>query len=252
MTTPSNASTWSGTARMGMGWGLFTGRAGENHPHAHHAVQIVLSEKPQRIWTATQGWHSAEGAVIGADKLHRLEESSEPVTLLYLEPDSEEGRRVAGHAPADGVLYAGLISRALEAAQAIQNPISGVVDCLFPSAQPRLQLQGDPLIERLIAALPQSLPDRFGVAAMAAQTGLSPSRVQHRFTAHTGIAVRPYLRWRRLLTAIEGVTRGLPLTQAAMAAGFSDSAHFTRTFRRHFGIAPSVLLRLRQKMPDAG
>lgn len=252
MTSQASAGTWSGAARMGMGWGLFTGRAGDNRPHAHHAVQIVLSETPQRIWTAAQGWQSAQGAVIGADVLHRLEESSQPVTLVYLEPDSAEGRRVAGHASVDGLLSTGLILPALEAARASQNPISGVVDCLFPSAQPRLQLQGDALIEGLIAALPQTLPDQFGIAAMAAQTGLSASRVQHRFTAHTGIAVRPYLRWRRLLTAIDGVTRGLPLTDAAMAAGFSDAAHFTRTFRRHFGIAPSALLTLRHKMPSAG
>ncbi len=70
--------------------------------------------------------------------------------------------------------------------------------------------------------------------------------MQHRFRAHTGLAVRPYLRWRRLLTALDGMTRGLPLTDAALEAGFSDAAHFTRTFRRHFGIAPSVLLQLRK------
>ena len=245
MTASSSADIWSGTARMGFGWGLFVGRAGDNRPHAHHAVQIMLSETPQRVWTATQGWQSGRGAVIGADVLHRLEESSQPVTLLYLEPDSAEGRQVAAHAPADGLLPFMGIACALAAAQASENPMPAMVDCLFPAAQPRLQLQGDPVIEALIASLPTTLPERLVIAAMAVQTGLSPSRVQHRFRAHTGLAVRPYLRWRRLLTALDGVTRGLSLTDAALDAGFSDAAHFTRTFRRHFGIAPSVLLQLR-------
>lgn len=82
-------SGWSGNAQLGLGlgWGLFTGCAGDNHAHAHHAVQIVLSETPQRIWTASQSWRSFHGAVIGPDVQHCFEESDRPVTLLYLEPD---------------------------------------------------------------------------------------------------------------------------------------------------------------------
>ena len=236
--------TWSGTARLGLGWGLFTGCAGENRPHAHHAVQIVLSETPQRLWTAAQGWLSCHGAVVGANVQHRLEESSRPVTLLYLEPDSIEGRRVAASALVGGVLSGPSISLALDAVRASPDPIPAAMDRLFPDASPRTPLQGDPLIAALIAALPLTLPDQFGIATLASQTGLSPSRVQHRFRAHTGLAVRPYLRWRRLLKALEGVTRGLSLTDAAVEAGFADSAHFTRTFRGHFGIPPSALLKL--------
>lgn len=34
---------------------------------------------------------------------------------------------------------------------------------------------------------------------------------------------------------------GSSLTEAAHAAGFADSAHFSRTFRRMFGVAPASL-----------
>lgn len=33
----------------------------------------------------------------------------------------------------------------------------------------------------------------------------------------------------------------VPLTAAAHSAGFSDSAHLSRTFRDYFGVAPSFL-----------
>ena len=40
------------------------------------------------------------------------------------------------------------------------------------------------------------------------------------------------------MTIIAG---GSPLTRAAHEAGFSDSAHLSRTFRRMFGVAPTAL-----------
>lgn len=247
-------SAWNGSAQLGLGWGLFVGCAGDNSPHAHHAVQIVLSASPQRLWTAKRGWQRCHGAVIGADVEHRLAESTDPVTLLYLEPDSPEGRRVLATL-AEG--WRELSPEATKAALSAlrdgspQSPAQHVADYLCPSKQPSQSLRHDPLVESLLLKLPQSLPDRLGIGALASKTGLSASRLQHRFRAYTGLAVRPYLRWRRLLTALDGVTRGLPLTEAALDAGFADAAHFTRTFRRHFGIAPSVLLRLKTKGPTA-
>lgn len=234
---------------MGVGWGLFIGRAGDHRPHAHHAVQIVLSDTPQRLWTADQGWQICAGAVIGPDLLHRLDQSPAPVTLLYLEPDSPDGRR-AMTSLASG--WRALTNDEAASALAVlhassgEPPVSRVVDRLsrVPTSE-REVLHGDTLIASLLAALPQPLPERMSSARLAAWAGLSTSRLQHRFRAHTGLALRPYLRWRRLLTALDAVGRGLPLTDAALEAGFADAAHFTRTLRRHFGITPRVLLHLR-------
>lgn len=45
-----------------------------------------------------------------------------------------------------------------------------------------------------------------------------------------------------LPTAVAATQRGAHLTQAALAAGFSDSAHLSRTFRSMFGLSPSLVL----------
>jgi AraC-like DNA-binding protein len=63
----------------------------------------------------------------------------------------------------------------------------------------------------------------------------------HVFTESIGVPLRAYLLWCKLQRAAAGVATGLPLSQAAAAAGFADAAHMTRAFRRMFGMTPSAL-----------
>ncbi|TFV92899.1 helix-turn-helix domain-containing protein, partial [Oxalobacteraceae bacterium OM1] len=65
---------------------------------------------------------------------------------------------------------------------------------------------------------------------------LSPERFRHLFLEETGIRFRPYVLWLRLETAVASYAAGSSLTEASHAAGFADSAHFSRTFKRMFGI----------------
>jgi AraC-like DNA-binding protein len=80
-----------------------------------------------------------------------------------------------------------------------------------------------------------------GLADAVAVSGLSASRLRHLFVEQTGLAFKTYLLWLRLTRAVECFAGGATLTQAAHQAGFADSAHFSRTFRRMFGVAPANL-----------
>jgi len=57
---------------------------------------------------------------------------------------------------------------------------------------------------------------------------------------------RPYILWLRLQRAAGDMTDGASVTSAAHRAGFSDSAHLTRTFRRMLGATPSDLALLKR------
>ena len=54
---------------------------------------------------------------------------------------------------------------------------------------------------------------------------------------------RPYVLWQRMERAVAEYAAGATLTDAAYAGGFADSAHFSRTFRRMFGL-PAAALRI--------
>lgn len=79
------------------------------------------------------------------------------------------------------------------------------------------------------------------IRALADRVALSPSRLGELFRRDIGIPLRRYLLWLRLIEAVEALAGGLTLTEAAHRAGFADSAHFTRTFNRMFGMPPSAL-----------
>jgi AraC-like DNA-binding protein len=103
----------------------------------------------------------------------------------------------------------------------------------------------DPRVKRVLKALPNRLAEEEDVSldGVAASVGLSPSRFMHLFTTSVGVPLRPYVLWLRLQRAAGELARGASIAGAAHAAGFSDAAHFTRTFRRMIGATPRQVLR---------
>lgn len=86
-------------------------------------------------------------------------------------------------------------------------------------------------------------PEAFPTVDRAAQiAGLSPARFQHVFSETIGVPFRRYRQWRRMGQIVRALANGDSLTEAAYAAGFSNSAHLSAAFKEMFGVRPSVLL----------
>jgi AraC family transcriptional regulator len=85
------------------------------------------------------------------------------------------------------------------------------------------------------------LADAIPLSAMASAANLSPDRFRHLFMRETGVGFRAYLLWQRLDRALAAYVGGNSLTESACIGGFADSAHFSRTFKRMFGIAPASI-----------
>lgn len=79
------------------------------------------------------------------------------------------------------------------------------------------------------------------VAALAKSAGISQRHFSRLFTRDVGLSLPAYVRWLRLRRVAVSIAKGASLTQAAHAAGFSDSAHMSRVFRATFGMTPTQI-----------
>jgi AraC family transcriptional regulator len=235
------------------GGSLWIGLAGEPaNLHAHHAVQITLPfpgghaqfQGPSGRWT------SYTAALVTAHQPHAFEARAQLVAQIFVEPESHEGRQLQRRYRNEGIaalayetleqeivgLATAYIKRASDAAlialaRAAIAPISGTI--------PQPKKLPDARIARAVELICRRPSDAIPLGAMAAAVHLSPDRFRHLFMKETGVSFRAYLLWQRLECSLAAYVAGETLTEAAHTGGFADSAHFSRTFRRMFGIAPA-------------
>ncbi|KWB89733.1 AraC family transcriptional regulator [Burkholderia ubonensis] len=74
---------------------------------------------------------------------------------------------------------------------------------------------------------------------LAAISGRDRWSLSRDFRTFYGTSPYRYLTMRRLEAARAMMLRGVPLADAAVAAGFSDQSHMTRHFRSAYGISPA-------------
>lgn len=78
------------------------------------------------------------------------------------------------------------------------------------------------------------------LADLARESGLSRFQMVRAFAKATGLTPHAYLVQRRIDTARRLIAGGATLAEAALASGFADQSHMTRTFVRKYGVSPGV------------
>jgi transcriptional regulator GlxA family with amidase domain len=99
-----------------------------------------------------------------------------------------------------------------------------------------------PLVtQRICEYIESHLDQKIGLEALAAMAGLSTHHFARAFNQSMAIPPHGYLLSRRLDRA-ERMLRDtqLPLSEIAVATGFSDQSHLARHFRRRTGMSPRL------------
>lgn len=109
----------------------------------------------------------------------------------------------------------------------------------------------DPKIDEVLRYINGHLAEDLRVETLAARCYLSRYYFMHRFKEITGYTVHSYILQKRLAMAAEKLDGGMPITAAALEAGFPEYSAFLRSFRKAFGLAPSEYVRRQRKMDSS-
>jgi AraC-like DNA-binding protein len=194
-------------------------------------------------------YRAARSVLIPANTLHHLRISEGLLAFLYVDPLSRDLAAI-------GARMQDITPRAsfdLVEEGAVIDVLTGLADGRTSVRDGRDMLGGllgigarEKPDLRILSAL-QRMRDEphrsHSLAELGECAGLSTSRFLHLFKAQTGIPLRRYRLWNRMAAAVGAFRNGDSLTQAAHAAGFASSAHFSTAFRDMFGMMPSEFLK---------
>ena len=219
--------------------------------HSHHAIQVTMALDGRFELRTPEAAMRGDAVAVAADASH-LFEAEGLVAIVFVEPESRAGRAVSRALFADAPLarvprerLGDLMDRLREV---FRDPAAkdDAFEALGRSVVARLAGgmaadNPDLRVRKMIAYAASAIDRPLGLADVAGVAGLSPSRARHLFVEQTGLPFRTYLLWLRVTKAVAIFASGRSLTDAAHEAGFSDSAHLSRTFRRMFGLNAASL-----------
>jgi AraC-like DNA-binding protein len=257
VTSAGGSRPYEGDFAAWNGGGVFIGQGAGSAPiapHSHYAIQIAIGmPSGLRVQFGHRGeWQRCAASLIPSRVTHSIDVTEcASSAVIFVEPETAEGRalsaRLAGtpqcidpseavRIPVARLEHAWRVEQTAEAVERACRALVGELAGTAAGPEP-----SDTRVLLAIAHIVARINDAPSLEEVASLVNLSPSRFRHLFVAETGMPMRTYVLWRRLLHVWSLLMRGETLTSAAHAAGFADSAHLSRTARAMFGLPPSVL-----------
>lgn len=238
---------------VGGGKTLYIGSLDYVDWHLHGAPVYIVGVAGNFQLRAPGGdWLTCRAAVIPAGVRHALDLDGDPLAVFYPEPTVADRSSLLrlGHAwdVHDGMLIGqraeiGVFRELYEHRDSLEfagEALEHLLEFVRSQETPRTL---DPRLSRIVDRLDMAPDDLTAADTLARAEGLSVSRFMHLFSRELGVPFRRYRIWNRLRAAMRVALTGRNLTEAAISAGFTDSAHFARLFRETFGVTPSYVFR---------
>jgi len=229
-----------------MYWADFsTGRVTRRHPGV---VLISRPDTPMHIKTKDC---SVSGSVLAVAPrvLRQLTIDNGPYIALHVEPAHPQyrmfenisglcGLRVFDHDQFRDFDYAlELCQNPASSAHTVHDIFDGIVARLASILGPASDR--DPRMEHAIEITRNQHPEDYCFDHILDSVGLSAGRFSHLFTEQIGLPLRSFMIWQKTKDALRRLGSDTSLTEIAYDSGFSDSAHFCRTFQNSLGVPPS-------------
>ncbi len=97
------------------------------------------------------------------------------------------------------------------------------------------------IIKQSVEMIHDMIDTTLSLEMLADNVGLSKYHFLRTFKHHMGITPHHYIMTQRIHHATQNIITGGGISEASIAAGFSDQSHFTRHFKRMYGYTPQHL-----------
>jgi AraC-like DNA-binding protein len=231
---------------------LFVGQGNYTSFHSHTAASILISFDDDFHLEWENKKMDCRFCVIPPHFYHRSESKNCKLIAIQLDPDSLEygfiKHLIKSNEPAlFHIESTEHIISIWEDAMFGRLSCFEAVDCVsyilfIIGGEKYIKHKIDFRIMRIIKYLKNNFTEEnIPVEELARIAEISPDRFMHLFKENMGLPTRRYILWLKLNQAGRLLKSGKSLTDAAIEAGFSDSAHFSRIFRENFGLKPSEI-----------
>ena len=144
---------------------------------------------------------------------------------------------VVGDAPPD----------ALFVEESVLNMLDVVMRQTYGAPATRGERSSAALVAGARVHLARTFRGKGGIADVAAAVGTSPFHLCRVFRRETGYSLHRYRTELRLRWSLQPLADGVDILTTALDAGFAHHSHFTMSFRRTFGIPPSMFRRVQRR-----
>ncbi|KUG25731.1 transcriptional regulator, arac family [hydrocarbon metagenome] len=222
----------------------------------HHVIQITFSaEHDFAIRTNESDWKKTKLVILDSNLPHQLKDLTGHQVSIAIIPENSRGKTIRKNIlkgekivfpEIDMTNFHESFMNCMNEEYNCQKAFSLFDECIdFLTGTTGFTGPIDQRILEVIEIIHQNIQRSFSAARLAETIHLSEDRFLHLFKEQMGLPLRQFILYQRIIFATKYFMDGKSLTEAAIDAGFSDSAHFTRTFIAMNGNKPSDIAKFK-------
>ncbi|SMG16214.1 helix-turn-helix domain-containing protein [Sphingobacterium psychroaquaticum] len=237
---------------IGRTMGVFVGQFNDNALHKHYALQISVTAFGEFQITDENNQHLFYSTCFISSNIKHRFSSDETTLIILINPISTLGHQLAARYRDKKIVN-------------LDHELKPLVDFLIAYLNDGNKF--DILIDNLttfltrfkcacenhfeddriysaITYLENNFDRIVSLKEIAAQSFLSETRFLQLFKEKTNLNFRRYQLWNKLVKSLPAL-EAHSITETAHRFGFTDSSHYSRTFKETFGLSPKFLLSLK-------